>query len=92
FPGVSENSDSTSVDPEKPFNPWITVDYMENVPLNDAKGMGGNSRARKQPYGGSQTTTQTPAFVSDNSVSQVPDWLVHLDRQLVSVPEVFMAS
>ena len=92
-PLLPNNDDPTSPS----FNPYVTVDYMENIPVNSSKkagGGGGNSMARRQPYAASTATTQQPTFQAPftNSVAQVPDWLVHLDRQLVSIPEVFQVS
>jgi hypothetical protein len=41
----------------------------------------------------SQTVNAAPALVSDTTQpAQQPNWLVHLDRQLVSIPEIFQVS
>ena len=61
--------------------------------MNKAGGMGGGqSVQRKQPYAASQTATQAPQFVTDTQAGGNADWLVHLDRQIVSLPEMFCVS
>src|SRR5262249_50697789 len=58
--------------PSQPLNPYVTVDYMASVETNHG------SRDRRHPY------------VAASEDGDAPDrsWLVHLDRNLVSVPEV----
>jgi hypothetical protein len=120
------------VNPALPANPFITVDYLTNVPTNDAVKLIPNqtpgdpagsknptnqplarrqSFARLQPYAASLdrlTTRSTPptgqpqaTFFQQNvdapattpaPASLVFDWLVHLDRSLVSPLELAYVS
>jgi hypothetical protein len=90
-------------DPTLPYNPYVTVDYMENVALNVVGGANLASQGRKQPYAGraSQNAAQTggamgqPAntFFAANAPNSSPfTWLVHLDRQPMSVMELLQVS
>jgi hypothetical protein len=104
-------------DPKLPFyNPFITVDYMENVKLNSSSTMpitARTSEGRNQPYAAhtSQKVLQNPktalnnqpkhTFFRGNWPRKDPttnqtfnsfDWLVHLDRQLISPMELLHVS
>jgi hypothetical protein len=119
--------------PGRPLNPYITVDYMEDVPANDVLRFystgprdGGlpsivdrAAYGRKQPYAGhkSMLVRQAPeraqrllqanhTFGRHNGIEtgnpdpnrpdqtlKLPfDWLVHLDRQLISPMELLHVS
>jgi hypothetical protein len=98
------------VDNTKPFNPYITVDYTEDVPVNDGTNMTWTTRVswgRIQPYAGNpdpltrepqqpnplNTTQPQHTFYTSNLPGEVPaDWLVHLDRQLISPMELLHVS
>jgi len=93
-PNLPNDEDAASQN----FNPYITVDYMENVPVNgvdptDARAAV-ESLGRKQPYAASQTSRLSPpCFVDKNSGQAAQfDWLVHLDRQITSMPEILQVS
>lgn len=120
-------------DPAQPnYNPYVTVDYVRDVPANYAAEVGieGNgqpaplpaverySHGRKQPYAAhvSQLARQEPnpprddqpqhSFFQHNVDSTTPgpntptppsdyppfEWLMHLDRPLVSVMELLHVS
>jgi hypothetical protein len=122
-----------AINPALPYNPYITVDYVEFAPgeVHDARlqtAAGAqtpntntfHSRGRTQPYtaGANQRWKQTPnpaspapqpqnTFFRHNAVEGVPppnlatagqtlkipfDWLVHLDRQLISPIELLHVS
>jgi hypothetical protein len=116
--------------PSLPLNPYITIDYMEDVPANDVlKFYNTGPRddelpalpdraayGRKEPYAGhkSMLVRQAPERAQgvkhtfgrhngsedENPNPQKPgqtlklpfDWLVHLDRQLVSPMELLHVS
>jgi hypothetical protein len=116
--------------PSLPVNPYLTIDYMEDVPANDVLKFYNTgpregdlpalsdraSYGRKQPYAGhkSMLVRQAPerapgvkhsfgrhnGIEEDNPNPQAPgqtlklpfDWLVHLDRQLVSPMELLHVS
>src|SRR5208282_1248608 len=105
-----------------PYNPYVTVDYMENVLLNQGNSNTGagylgrptklarrHSVGRLQPYDARVQTTvpQAPApalwrqpqhtfFQHNRDQVFVPrpafDWLVHLDRPLISPMELLHVS
>jgi hypothetical protein len=115
-------------DPAQPFyNPYVTVDYMSEVPTNDGSNMATveqrYSVGRNQPYAADKTqqNPQKPltaltgqpqhTFFKTNvqvidpntgkgqtdppplgDVSWPYDWLVHMDRQLVSPIELLQVS
>jgi hypothetical protein len=112
------------------YNPYVTVDYMEKVPLNDGRSFSFDGRVfpmpmpsrfsvgRPQPYAGYLTvrTNQRPlpgrfnvprhTFFQHNADINTPDpnlgtppsnyppfdWLVHLDRPLISPMELLHVS
>jgi hypothetical protein len=111
------------------YNPYITVDYLDKVPLRDNTAATGNgtvatpaSRGKRQPYAGLSKATSAavgpPVTVAPDSpvVDQttpapnqnvnhtfgqantpktsngVFDWLVHLDRQVISPMELLHVS
>src|SRR5262249_30172374 len=81
--------------PNPLFNPYVTVDYLENVPLNLAGSGSYASRGKTQPYASHSSQS---AFQQDEGVRAIQhtfgrrnnplparghhDWLVHLDRLL----------
>jgi hypothetical protein len=115
-----------AVDPTQPYNPYVTVDYLDGVATNDAVAADSQgphnatpvaqrvSWGRKQPYAAdaSQQLAQQPAPALDGQPQhtffrhngqeaappnapgpgqtlQVPfDWLVHLDRPVISAPQL----
>jgi hypothetical protein len=90
-------------DATQAFNPYVTVDTMENLRLNVAGGANVASEGKKQPYAGraSQKVAQTsgmmgqPAnsfFHANDNVANPFDWLVHLDRQPLSPVELLHVS
>jgi hypothetical protein len=99
------------------YNPYVTVDYLDGIPLHDASQPGYASRGKRQPYASFLKTTRggnfnTPARDSPVTDQIGPgltrhsfglpnnppprsghyDWLVHLDRQLVSPMELLQVS
>jgi hypothetical protein len=118
------------VDPHLPYNPYVTVDYLEDVPANDALLADADgprqptpvaarrSVGRNQPYAAHRTAQkeQRPdpplsdqpqhTFFRHNAASALPpprpgfgqtlkvpfDWLVHLDRPLISPLEMMHVS
>src|SRR5262249_10077082 len=93
------------VDPGLPFNPYVTVDYLERVPVNNetAPLPSRASAGRGQPYAAAplQRKAPTPAppdqpqhtFFRHNEPRAQPfDWLVHLDRPLISPMELLHVS
>ena len=108
--------------PQTPYNPYITVDYVANIPLNHGASNNGiglfgtprplakrYSQGRVQPYNGhpqyNLQQAPNPALVNqpqhtffahnqDNVHDPRPpfDWLVHLDRQVISPMELIHAA
>lgn len=99
--------------PALPLNPYITVDYQEDVAFQTVTPTGaltGSSMGRYQPYGAvlAQQIPQTPpgliafpapppshSFFQQNSPAPPQNfynWLVHLDRQLISPAELLHVS
>jgi hypothetical protein len=85
------------------YNPYVTVDYLEKVPLYDVTNSTGGERSigKAQPYTAdpSQVNYQASSgglqhtFGQANSNLASPlDWLVHLDRPLVSPGELLNVS
>ena len=100
------------------YNPYVTVDYVDQVPTNDAVQNDSNgmhaamtqpaqrtSTGRKQPYAAdkSQQAAQAPnpalqnqpqtTFFKINTPATNPfDWLVFIDRPLISPIELLQVS
>jgi hypothetical protein len=89
------------------FNPYVTIDYLHGVPLNDAANPAAvyTSFGKRQPYAADpeQVALQGPAAGSATGhtlgrrndpppPSGHYDWLVHLDRQLISPAELLHVS
>src|SRR5581483_3391027 len=77
------------------YNPYITVDYMEDVPINDSAA-GGASWGRNQPYAGHvlQRVAQNPAtasqpmhtFFRHNAPEDPPGLPAVTDDQTLRIP------
>ena len=104
--------------PLTPYNPYVTVDYVENIALNKGTTNNGTSlvskpialkerfsQGRAQPYNGhpQYNLQQAPMpalvnqpqhtfFAHNHDIVFTPrqpfDWLVHLDRQVISPMEL----
>jgi hypothetical protein len=105
------------------YNPYVTVDYLERVPLHNATDPAATyaSRGKRQPYAArfKPASTAPTAAAADSPVvdqqsasagttprtvhtfgrrnnplplSRHYDWLVHLDRQVISPMEVLHVS
>jgi hypothetical protein len=119
-------------EPKEPYNPYVTVDYMEEVPSNDGLIFDAQGRhfphdmyerysyGRKQPYAAhrnlrrqqflnpAQLDQPQTTFFQQNADKETPgpnrgspppgnsyppfDWLVHLDRPLISPAELLQVS
>jgi hypothetical protein len=93
--------------PNPAYNPHMTIDYLQGIPLNNATSPQtvNASRGRRQPYAAdpSQVAPQSPLAGSSTwhtlgrRNDPVPgagryDWLVHLDRRLISPMELLHVS
>jgi len=93
--------------PNPAYNPYCTIDYLSRIPLNNATNPGVvySSWGKRQPYAAhlSQVAAQMPvvplATLQTFGRQNVPtplsghyDWLVHLDRPLVSPAELLQVS
>jgi hypothetical protein len=103
----------------KPYNPYVTIDYVEDVPTNDGRLFNATglipveeripmaaraSWGRSQPYAAHPTRLKRQvsnaildrpqnSFFRHNSDLDTPfDWLVHLDRPLISPMELLHVS
>jgi hypothetical protein len=89
------------------YNPYQTIDYLSAVPLNNATLPGAvySSWGKRQPYAAdpSQAAPQTPdvALATRHTLGRpnIPppasghyDWLMHLDRPLISPMELLQVS
>jgi hypothetical protein len=89
------------------YNPYVTVDYLSAVPVNDATTPTAvhASRGKRQPYAADrgEVAPQIPAWVASTlhtfglPNNPVPrsghyDWLVHLDRTPTSPMELLHVS
>jgi hypothetical protein len=136
-PSIPDPNNAGSFIPNPTYNPYMTVDYIQNVPIqsNTPPAQKYNSRGKHQPYAaytlvpvvggvpqalaGSDASAGSPVSnqivnpnpppptgaVSNNNVIHtfgmqnfpLPstgyyDWLVHLDRQLISPMELLHVS
>jgi len=106
-PGRAWTDPNGDVQPNPWYNPYVTVDYLEGVPLNDAAAAARYaSRGKRQPYAAhpdqqadqvsSQAGPRTQhTFGLPNNPTPTAgrcDWLVHLDRELISPPELLHVS
>lgn len=84
------------------YNPYITVDYLERVPLQSVAAPT-QSTGKLQPYASHPNRVQGQSAEQGggtrhtlgeaNQPRQQPfDWLVHLDRQLISAAELLSVS
>ena len=104
-PALPAQTDPTQAN----YNPWVTVDYMESIPVNNSTATTRQSYGRPQPYAGLSTNSsglsllvpQNPNSSStvhhtlgqvNNPVTSPFNWLVHLDRQLISPMELLHVS
>ena len=84
------------------YNPYITVDYLERIPLQNAEAPI-QATGKLQPYAshanrvrgqtGEQGGGTRHTLGEANQPRQQPfDWLVHLDRQLISPAELLSVA
>jgi hypothetical protein len=93
--------------PNPAYNPYATIDYLPAVPIHNATvpGVVYSSWGKRQPYAAdaSQAAAQLPAVAAatwhtlGRPNNPVPlsghyDWLVHLDRPLLSPMELLQVS
>jgi hypothetical protein len=89
------------------YNPYLTVDYLDGIPLNNATSPNRiyTSRGKQQPYAADPSQVSPQAAVPGSPTwhtlglpnDPLPasghyDWLVHLDRPLVSPMELLHVS
>jgi hypothetical protein len=103
-PNLPEQNNPVLNDPTQPYNPFITVDFMKEVPVDGAALTA--STGRDQPYGDAKRQAQTSnampppqppinTFFKVNSqvtANTAFKWLVHLDRPLRSPMELLHVS
>ncbi len=83
-----------------PYNPYITVDYLDQVPRYHPTDAQRASWGRKQPYAAAARARQVPhddtgphTFFRPNEPRDTPfQWLAHRDRPLVSPLELLHVS
>src|SRR5262249_5575605 len=92
--------------PNPAYNPYLTVDYLQGIPLNDASAQTAYaSRGKLQPSAAPPTQAAPQSPLADSRTwhtlgrpnSPAPpsgryDWLVHLDRRLISPMELLHVS
>src|SRR5262249_34142743 len=86
------------------YNPFVTVDYLEGIPLQAVGGLGTTaSQGNLQPSAAHQTQWRAqPTQASENvrhtfgrqnyPATEQFDWLTHLDRALISPMELVHVS
>jgi hypothetical protein len=104
-PSVPDSVGEPQVNPW--YNPYLTVDYLDKVPLQNAAGTSTYaSRGKRQPYAGGvdqqadqvsprrRQLTQHTFGLPNNPAPAAGrfDWLVHLDRELISPAELLHMS
>jgi hypothetical protein len=100
------------VQPNPWYNPYLTVDYLEGIPLTNmtAPGTPAASLGKRQPYASLPHVTQVAPQVAGDAGKSTQhtfgrqndppplganphyDWLVHLDRRLISPMELLHVS
>jgi hypothetical protein len=86
------------------YNPFVTVDYLEGIPLQAVSGLGTiASQGKLQPYAAHQTQWRARRTQAGENVrhtfgrqnypaTEQFDWLTHLDRALISPMELVHVS
>lgn len=83
------------------YNPYVTIDYIEDVQPQDVKGVPLQSIGKRQPFAAAKTrlagqgdsnNPKVHTLGQRNTPQQRFDWLVHLDRPLSSPLELLNVS